>query len=94
MAPPPSKKQKTDPNMLIVFATTGGLKPDVRFDVLGKDYHVHSALLKLHSAFFAKFLDSADKNTIPTKAPMPSFNITGSRRWTMIPWKMPKAVGF
>jgi hypothetical protein len=40
-----------------------GMKPDVCLNVLGQDYHAHSILLKLLSAFFWTFLDSADKET-------------------------------
>lgn len=39
-----------------------GSEPDVRlkvFDVV--EFHVHSVLLKMHSAFFRAFLDSPEK---------------------------------
>jgi hypothetical protein len=44
------------------IAFTGfGLNPDTKLEVFGQEFHVISAALKLHSMFFAKFLDSADK---------------------------------
>ncbi|KAF8865233.1 hypothetical protein BDZ45DRAFT_668679 [Acephala macrosclerotiorum] len=60
---PPTKKQKTgdgDANSPIVFPCAGQ-KPDVRLIVFKQAFHVHSTLLKLNTAFFRKFLDSADK---------------------------------
>jgi hypothetical protein len=44
----------------IVFSMPGYL-PDTRLNVLGQKFHVHSAYLKMHSAFFRKFLDSPEK---------------------------------
>ena len=41
------------------------LKPDTRLTVLRQEFHVHSVILKLHSAFFRKFLDSEDKEVAP-----------------------------
>jgi hypothetical protein len=38
-----------------------GLKPDTRLKVFKQEFHVHSLILKLHSNFFRKFLDSPDK---------------------------------
>ncbi|KAL2063642.1 hypothetical protein VTL71DRAFT_5447 [Oculimacula yallundae] len=64
--PPPTKKQKTSDS--IVFVTTGGLKPDTLLNVLGQEFQVHSFLLKAHSAFFAKFLDSVDKRSVSKPA--------------------------
>ena len=63
MAPPPNKKQKTDDAAApspIVFQSPG-LQPDVRLVVFDTEFHVHSIILKLYSAFFRKFLDSPDK---------------------------------
>jgi hypothetical protein len=37
------------------------LAPDVRLRVVETEIYVHSTILKLHSAFFFKFLDSPDK---------------------------------
>ncbi|CAL3972352.1 unnamed protein product [Diplocarpon coronariae] len=61
---PPAKKQKPNdgaPLGPIVFRTTGGLEQDVRLNVFGQEFHVHSCLLKAHSAFFSRFLDSSEK---------------------------------
>ncbi|TVY41344.1 hypothetical protein LOCC1_G005649 [Lachnellula occidentalis] len=65
MAPPRNKKQKTaavaaSPPTPIVFQSPG-LQPDVRLMVFDQEFHVHSVILKLYSAFFRKFLDSPDK---------------------------------
>ena len=39
-----------------------GLEPDVRLRVFDKwEFHVHSVILKLYSAFFRKFLDPSNK---------------------------------
>ncbi|KAG4428514.1 hypothetical protein IFR05_016003 [Cadophora sp. M221] len=58
MAEPAAKKQKfSEP---VVF-TTPDYQPDVHLSVFDQDFHVHSVFLKLHSAFFRKFLDSPDK---------------------------------
>jgi hypothetical protein len=48
----------------IVFASPG-TQPDVRFMVLKQEFHLHSVILKLHSNFFRRFLDSADKQGPP-----------------------------
>ncbi|KAH6711270.1 hypothetical protein BKA61DRAFT_577729 [Leptodontidium sp. MPI-SDFR-AT-0119] len=58
MAEPPAKKREF--NRPVVF-TTPGYQTDVRLTVFDQDFHVHSVLLKIHSAFFRKFLDSPDK---------------------------------
>jgi hypothetical protein len=42
-----------------------GLKPDTRLKVFKQEFHVHSLILKLHSNFFRKFLDSPDKPNGP-----------------------------
>jgi len=66
MAAPPAKKQKINNDEVkspIVFHTPG-FKPDVRLMVFDREFQVHSVLLKLHSAFFRKFLDSPDKISI------------------------------
>ncbi|CZR55530.1 uncharacterized protein PAC_05418 [Phialocephala subalpina] len=47
--------------MAPIFFTAQGLPLDTRLIVLGQEYHVHSAILKMHSAFFNAFLDSPDK---------------------------------
>src|SRR6187402_2341564 len=61
MALSPAKKQKVDDAKSPIVFHTPGLKPDVRLMVFDEEFHVHSVLLKLHSAFFRKFLDSPDK---------------------------------
>jgi hypothetical protein len=64
MAPPAKKAKKSndEPAMprTVVFAARG-LESDVRLRVFNTDFYVHSTMLKLHSAFFFKFLDSPDK---------------------------------
>jgi hypothetical protein len=62
MTAPASKKQKTSHSPEIVAFSSPGQAPDVRLNVLGiKEFHVHCFLLKHHSAFFRKFLDSPGK---------------------------------
>jgi hypothetical protein len=56
MAPPEAKKQKQDHGPPVIF-TLGGAKPDVRFYVFTKEFHVNSGILKTHSEFFRKHLD-------------------------------------
>ena len=71
---PLAKKQKVDnvnPESPIVFQSPG-LKPDVSLKVFKVEFHVHSVLLRLHSAFFRKFLDSADKNVSASTSTMSS----------------------
>jgi hypothetical protein len=46
----------------VVFEARG-MKPDVRLEVFGTEFHVHSVVLKLHSHFFYTFFDSADKSS-------------------------------
>ena len=46
-----------------------GMERDVDLEVLGTHMYVHSAMLKLHSVFFYKFLDSADKALAPLTPP-------------------------
>ncbi|KAL2070505.1 hypothetical protein VTL71DRAFT_13531 [Oculimacula yallundae] len=52
----------------IVFKSPG-LVPDVRLRVFDTEFHVHSIILKLHSNYFRRFLDSADKPERPQDAP-------------------------
>lgn len=40
-----------------------GMKTDVRIRVFEREFHVHSVVLRLYSAFFRTFLDSADKGS-------------------------------
>jgi hypothetical protein len=45
-----------------VIFKSSGVKPDVRLRLFGiREFHVHSSILKLHSNYFRKFLDSPDK---------------------------------
>ncbi|CAG8955888.1 hypothetical protein HYFRA_00008738 [Hymenoscyphus fraxineus] len=48
----------------IVFRKPGEAV-DTLLSALGQDYHVHSSILKLHSNYFRKFLDSPDKSGKP-----------------------------
>ena len=57
-----------DPPYKPVLFTARGLTPDVRLEVFGQEYHVHSIILKMQSAFFFKFLDSADKSDYSPKS--------------------------
>ncbi|KAL5314543.1 hypothetical protein ACEPPN_017183 [Leptodophora sp. 'Broadleaf-Isolate-01'] len=41
-----------------------GMKTDVRIRVFEREFHVHSVVLRLYSAFFRTFLDSADKGPV------------------------------
>jgi len=68
-APPPAKKQKADAlNAPTTFKQAGLGSPDSCLVVFDQGFHVHSTVLKLHSAFFRKFLDSPDKvNATTTK---------------------------
>jgi hypothetical protein len=45
-----------------------GFKPDCLLHVLDQPFHCHSTILRLHSAYFRKFLDSADKPERPASA--------------------------
>ena len=52
----------------MAFKLPGHGAPDTCLVVFGQEFHVHSTLLKLYSAFFRKFLDSPDKlNATNTK---------------------------
>lgn len=53
---------------LKVFSIPGHT-PDTRFMLFNEtEIHVHSVILKLHSAFFRKFLDSPDKKPAEASA--------------------------
>lgn len=41
-----------------------GMKTDVRIRVFEREFHVHSVVLRLYSAFFRTFLDSGDKGPV------------------------------
>lgn len=49
------------PREPIVFKLAGHPKPDMRIQAFDAEFHCHSIILKLYSAFFRKFLDSPDK---------------------------------
>ncbi|KAE8450657.1 hypothetical protein EG329_006001 [Mollisiaceae sp. DMI_Dod_QoI] len=56
------------PTKRIVKFSVPGFKPDVRLKVFDNlEFHVHSIMLKIHSGFFRKFLDSPEKK-IPASA--------------------------
>jgi hypothetical protein len=55
------------PSLPVIF-NSPGLKSDVRLTVFKQEFHVHSAVLKLYSAFFRTFLDSPDKSPAPASA--------------------------
>jgi hypothetical protein len=63
-----SRQKDTCTREPIVFQSPG-LKPDVRLTVCGQEFHVHSVILKLHSNFFRKFLDSPEKEAAPASSP-------------------------
>ncbi|CZR55435.1 uncharacterized protein PAC_05323 [Phialocephala subalpina] len=73
MAPPNKKKKTGDVGAVtqvvlkpISFATPG-LAADISLKVFDQEFLVHSALLKIHSKFFLKFLDSPDKIAAKTQ---------------------------
>jgi len=76
---PPAKKQKVNPppKSPIIFQSPG-LKPEVSLKIFNVEFHVHSVLLKLHSAFFRKFLDSPDKIVPPADSTIHSGNGSAS----------------
>ncbi|TVY83800.1 hypothetical protein LSUE1_G001897 [Lachnellula suecica] len=69
----------------IIFHTPG-LKPDVRLNVFGQDMHVHSIVLKLHSNYFRRFLDSPDKSGAPA-SPLFQYEyvtvVDGDEEWAL-----------
>ncbi len=50
---------------LPVIFKARGIEPDVRLSALGTEFHVHSVVLRMQSAFFFKFLDSPEKKEAP-----------------------------
>lgn len=52
----------------VTIFTLAGFTADVRRLVFEQEYHVHSVILKLFSAYFRKFLDSPDKPGKPASA--------------------------
>jgi hypothetical protein len=68
---PPAKKQKKDAKEALtapIIFKLPGLAPDVRLTVFGREFHVHSTILKQHSAYFRKFLDSSEKTQYSASA--------------------------
>jgi hypothetical protein len=66
--PPKTSKKRSRVDSVLVEAgpppikfISPGFTADTCITVFGQDYHVHSTILKLHSNYFRKFLDSADK---------------------------------
>lgn len=48
-----------------VIFVSPGLENDIRLNVLGVEYHLHSVILKV---YFRRFLDSADKTKKPSSS--------------------------
>ncbi|TVY18350.1 hypothetical protein LARI1_G004431 [Lachnellula arida] len=67
MSSPSQNPDAEGPRQPIIFKFPG-LKVDTRLNVFGQEYHVHSNILKLYSAFFRTFLDSPDKTPAPASA--------------------------
>lgn len=61
---PREEEYTYDGNRPIVFSCSD-LRPDTRLHVFDKTFHVHSLVLKLYSGYFRRFLDSADKVSVP-----------------------------
>jgi hypothetical protein len=73
MAPPWNKKQKTSDNqptfpMPPVIFKSRNLKPDVRLKVFGKEFHVHSVVLKMHSTYFLKLIEPVENRQSTTSS--------------------------
>lgn len=66
--PSPSPTSIAEAPMQPIIFKFPGLKVDTRLKVFGQEYHVHSHILKLYSAFFRTFLDSPDKTPAPASA--------------------------
>lgn len=79
MVPPPAKKQKVEsvPMSPIVFQSPG-LKPVASLKVIDVEFYAHSIILKLHSAFFRKFLDAANKAASPSTNGTANLDASGS----------------
>ena len=68
MAPPPSQRRRLNRSTVsivnndhrLVF-NVPGIQPDVRLKVFALEFHVHSTILRTHSALFRVFLDSSEK---------------------------------
>jgi hypothetical protein len=77
MAPGASRKRRrvesiaevAEPEIPSIVFASPGLKPDVRLKIFVEaEIHYYSLILKLHSNFFRKFLDSPDKSPAPASA--------------------------
>jgi hypothetical protein len=74
MPPKASKKRSRCDSALVeagpppIKFISPGFTADTCITVFGQDYHVNSMILKLHSNYFRKFLDSADKPNAPATA--------------------------
>ena len=74
MPPKTSKKRSRCDSALVeadpppIKFISPGFTADTCINVFGQDYHVNSMILKLHSSYFRKFLDSADKPNAPATA--------------------------
>lgn len=76
MSVPLAKRQKSAEGLPPIIFKLPGMKCDTRLLVFDQEFQVHSMILKLHSAFFRKFLDSAEKQNLPppsTSSFYPSF---------------------
>jgi hypothetical protein len=88
MTQPSAKKQKTSdthtvtPMAPIIFKASD-LKHDMQLKVFDQEFHVHSTMLKLHSAYFRKFLDSPEKPRATAWLRL-SFDMTTFQFWTMM----------
>ncbi|KAE8442861.1 hypothetical protein EG329_002603 [Mollisiaceae sp. DMI_Dod_QoI] len=62
----PNKKQKTSDQTVLqpISFEISGMAADVSLKVFDQEFLVHSPILKIHSAFFNKFLDSPDKTVV------------------------------
>ncbi|KAH6663168.1 hypothetical protein B0J14DRAFT_609487 [Halenospora varia] len=58
-------EQKAAKPLPPMIFTTPGLEPDTLLQVFEQPFHASSMSLKIHSAFFRKFLDSPDKALAP-----------------------------
>jgi hypothetical protein len=84
-----SNDKPTMPGPIIFKAR--GLNADVRLRAFDTEFRVHSVILKIHSAFFFKFLDSADKTAaLADSTPVGGFkyewvtNIDEDGSWSLV----------
>lgn len=67
MAQPLAKRPKIDDAPSPIIFESPGFQSDTRLMVFNTEFHVHSTILKIHSAFFRKSLDYLDRT--PVTAP-------------------------